>query len=153
MRGGIKLESAERCNCAFREVFAGAANHLLKGGDRMRLRCMTGFGIGPEAPRFPTSQAWLNTGIRIWSSSNDWAQSGRQKSAVPEVPRCQVDAQKALPGRHHRTSIAVPKMPSLTLLTGRESSGAPTTSKRVAYRGHTGGKATAWEAIATHKPP
>src|ERR1035441_6442996 len=23
MRGGIKLESAERCNCAFREVFAG----------------------------------------------------------------------------------------------------------------------------------
>src|ERR1022692_277597 len=78
-------------------------------------------------------------GRRIWNSSNDWAQSGRQKSAAPEAPRCQVDAQKALPGRHHRTSIAVPKMPSLTLLTERASSGAPTTSKRVAYRGHTGG--------------
>src|ERR1035438_9887199 len=114
---------------------------------------MTDFEIGPVALCSTASQAWLNTRIRIWGSSNDWAQSGRQKSAAPEAPRCQVDAQKALPGRHHRTSIAVPKMPSLTLLTGRESSGDPTTSKRVAYRGHTGGKATAWEAIATHKPP
>jgi hypothetical protein len=59
-------------------------------------------------------------GIRIWSSSNDWAQSGHQESAAPEVPRCQVDARKALPGRRPRTSITSPKIPSLTLLTGRE---------------------------------
>src|ERR1035441_10289990 len=104
----------------------------------MRLRCMTGFEIGPVALCSTASQAWLNTRIRIWGSNNDWARSGRQKSAAPEMPRCQVDAPKALPGRHHGTSIAVPKMPSLTLLTERASSGAPTTSKRVAYRGHKG---------------
>ena len=60
-------------------------------------------------------------GIRIWSSSNHWAPSGRRETGAAEVPRCQVDARKALPGRHPRTSITAPKMPSLTLLTGRES--------------------------------
>ena len=65
------------------------------------------------------------TGIRIWSSSNDWAQSGRRESGAPEVPRCQVDARKSLPRRHHRTGITPPKMPSLAMLTGHESLRSP----------------------------
>jgi hypothetical protein len=64
-------------------------------------------------------------GIRIWNSSNDWVQSGRRESGAPEVPRCQVDARKALPGRHPRISIPAPKMPSLPLLPGRESPRIP----------------------------
>jgi hypothetical protein len=55
-------------------------------------------------------------GLRICSSGNDWAQSGRRESATPEVPRCQVDARTALPERHPRTRILAPKVPSLTLL-------------------------------------
>jgi len=65
------------------------------------------------------------TGIQIWSSSNDWAQSGRRESGAPEVPRCQLDARTALPERHPKTSLTVPKMPSLTPLTGRESPRIP----------------------------
>jgi hypothetical protein len=64
-------------------------------------------------------------GIRIWSSINHWAQSGRRESGAPEVPRCQVDTRKALPGRHPRTSITAPKMPPFTPLTGRESLRSP----------------------------
>ena len=64
-------------------------------------------------------------GPRICSSGNDWAQSGRRESATPEVPRCQVDARTALPERHPRTSLTVPKMPALTPLTGRESPRIP----------------------------
>src|ERR1039457_4272462 len=58
--------------------------------------------------------------LRICSSSNDWAQAGRRELEAPEVPRCQLDARTALPGRHPRTSLTVPKMPALTPLTGRQ---------------------------------
>ena len=64
-------------------------------------------------------------GMRIWSSSNDWAQPGRRESAAPEMPRCQVDVRTALPGRHPRTSVLAPKIPSLTRLTGRQSHRIP----------------------------
>ena len=74
-------------------------------------------------PHYQPSRA--KPGIRIWNSSNDWAQSGRRESGAPEVPRCQVDARKALPGRHPRTSIPAPKMPSLPLLPGCESPPIP----------------------------
>jgi hypothetical protein len=78
-------------------------------------------------------------GLRICSSSNDWAQSGRRESRAPEVPRCQVDAQTALPGRHPRTSITVPKMPALTLLTGRESPRSTSNPQLEVLRGGSGG--------------
>ena len=97
-------------------------------------------------PHYQPSRA--KPGIRIWNSSNDWAQSGRRESGAPEVPRCQVDARKALPERHLRTSISAPKMPSLAPLPGRERPRipivVPSIRDRGYYGGDTGGRAGEW---------
>ena len=45
-----------------RRRVASGANQLLKGRDRMRLRCIIGFEIEPGAPCPTTSQAGLNPG-------------------------------------------------------------------------------------------
>ena len=78
-------------------------------------------------------------GIRMGNSSNDWVQSGRRESGAPEVPHCQEDAPKASPGRHPRTPHLAPKLPSLTLLPGRESPRIPPVAPSIGDRGYYGG--------------
>src|ERR1039458_610159 len=58
--GSANILSALLGKC--HEAPGGGANQLLKRGGRMRLRCMSGFEIGPEAPGSTTSPAWLNPG-------------------------------------------------------------------------------------------
>src|ERR1019366_7717465 len=60
-----------------------------------------------RSPMLHYQPSLAKPGLRICSSSNDWAQSGRRASAAPEVPRCQVDDRTAMPERHPRTSLTV----------------------------------------------
>ena len=53
-------------------------------------------------------------GLRIWTPSNDLAQSRRRASSATEVPGCQWDALKSSCCRCQITQIRLPAMHSLT---------------------------------------
>ena len=91
MPRGLRRQVSQLSSLSFKEDKQGASQ-FLDGDDGAEAHEYLEYGRRTLMPH--GGRTLSETGIQIWTPSNDLAPSGRRESLAPQVPGCQWDALK-----------------------------------------------------------